>query len=306
MSKSADRAAAGRAVQSMTGSGVAMGDCEVGRVAVEIRAVNGRGLSLRQRLAPECLRYDAAIESMLRARFVRGTFASAIDVIEPAQAGVSVDPAAFARAASTLRALAAEHRFDAPELRDVLSVPGVVGGSGGGDKARVSAELPPELAQLVADAIDALEARRVAEGRDTVASMRTLLAALLDELAEVRRRAPELTAAHRDGILSRVREYLDEHGTRLEPADVLREVALFADRSDVTEEMERLDAHAQRFGKEVAGSGPVGRDLEFLLQEMLREVNTLGSKARDVAIAHHVVAMKSSIDALKEQAANLE
>ncbi|MCA8943878.1 MAG: YicC family protein [Planctomycetes bacterium] len=290
----------------MTGSGAATGSCELGRVTVEFRSVNGRNLSLRFRTSPECAGVEGHVEQAVRRRLVRGSVVATLAVVESApNENAAVDDRAFAAAAARLRKLARENELAAPTLHDVLAVPGVLVSSNS-DRTRASWEPGRQLAQLVEDALDRLVARRVAEGEQTVVAMLAVLDGMLQELERVRARAPELVAQHRAAILERVNEFLAQHDTRLEPEQVIREVALFADRVDIAEELQRLDAHAVRLHEELRGSGPVGRDVEFLLQEMLREVNTLGSKSPDVDVAHRVVAMKSAIDKLKEQAANLE
>ena len=111
---------------------------------------------------------------------------------------------------------------------------------------------------------------------------------------------------YRARLLARINEFLAAQAKPLQAADVLREVALFAERVDAAEELGRLDAHLARARALLAQGGEVGRSLEFLLQEMLREINTLGSKSQDVEIAHAVVGMKADVDKLRELVANLE
>jgi uncharacterized protein (TIGR00255 family) len=115
-----------------------------------------------------------------------------------------------------------------------------------------------------------------------------------------------VVADYRAKLLQRVNEFLESRGKAMAESEVIREVAVFADRADITEEMQRLGSHVLRAGELLRGGAEVGRKLEFLVQEMLREVNTIGSKSPDVRISHHVVEMKSCVDKLREQAANLE
>ncbi|MGA0868968.1 MAG: endoribonuclease YicC domain-containing protein, partial [Planctomycetota bacterium] len=129
---------------------------------------------------------------------------------------------------------------------------------------------------------------------------------LAEGLAGAEARAPELVTSQRERLLERVNEFLAGRGLSIEPDNVVRELAVFAEKTDVAEEIQRLRAHIERAHQLLDGGGEVGRRFEFLVQEMLRETNTLGSKSPDVQIAHTVVAMKTAIDRLKEQAANLE
>ena len=137
-------------------------------------------------------------------------------------------------------------------------------------------------------------------------AMREEIERFIQALSAVQVRAPEMVASYRERLLGRVNEFLEGRAQAMETGDVIREVAVFADRVDIAEELQRLGAHVERAEELLAAGGAVGRKLEFLVQEMLREVNTVGSKSPDVAIAHRVVEMKSCVDRLKEQAANLE
>ncbi len=136
--------------------------------------------------------------------------------------------------------------------------------------------------------------------------MRGHLLALTDNLTRIRAHAPEMLDQHRSKILQRVNEFLETKARQLDDQDVIRELALYADRVDISEELQRMDSHLERFAAGLDRGGEIGRRLEFLLQEMLRETNTIGSKSPDVEIAHAVVDLKSEIEKLKEQVANLE
>jgi uncharacterized protein (TIGR00255 family) len=214
-----------------------------------------------------------------------------------------VDEARFAAVASHLQHLAVRHGLAAPTVSDVLRVPGVVTSA---SSEALGDEAPPALAEALDDALDALLAARAVEGAGTVATCREQLASLAEGLAVAEARAPELVTSQRERLLERVNEFLAGRGLSIEPDNVVRELAVFAEKTDVAEEIQRLRAHIERAHQLLDGGGEVGRRFEFLVQEMLRETNTLGSKSPDVQIAHTVVAMKTAIDRLKEQAANLE
>jgi uncharacterized protein (TIGR00255 family) len=155
-------------------------------------------------------------------------------------------------------------------------------------------------------AIEDLRRHRQSDGAATVAALREQLDELRRLALVAQQRAPEIAKAYGEKLQKRVNDLLAAHGLQIEPEVVLRELALFADRSDVAEELQRLTAHLAEANALLGQGGEIGRKLDFLLQELLRETNTLGSKSPDVAMAHGVVAMKSCIDKLKEQAANLE
>jgi uncharacterized protein (TIGR00255 family) len=290
-----------RKTHSMTGVGFAAGACEVGELRVEVRTVNGRGFSVKLRVGSACSGFEAAIEEMVRAQVPRGSVTVVIERVHGALA--LPDRAVLRDLADNLRQLAAELHLQPPGLDDVLAV---AMASGRGD-AMTSRPLPPQLRALLEQALEDLAAHRAADGRGTVDA----IASCLDEharwVAQAEARAPMLAAEYRDRLLQRVREFVAAHVPEAPPAaDLVREVALFADRVDVAEELQRLRAHTTEIRRLLAAGGEVGKRLEFLLQELLRETNTLGSKSPDTAIAHAVVAMKTCIERMKEQAANLQ
>ncbi|MBX3462111.1 MAG: YicC family protein [Planctomycetes bacterium] len=286
---------------SMTGAGFAAGDTEAGPLRIEVRTVNGRSLAVKVRTTAACAAYEAAIEEAVRERLRRGTV---LVVVERQASGPgALDRRAFADAAAELRQLAAENALPPPTVADVLQRTGAAARG----EAVTSRPLPTTLRGLLGQALDDLQRGRAADGAGTVQAMVEQLAAFEAQRRAAAERAPEVLAAYRARLLQRVQEFVQQHTPGPLPAvDLVREVALFGDRVDTAEELQRLDHHAAEIRNVLERGGEVGRRIEFLLQELLRETNTLGSKSPDSAIAHVVVAMKSSIDRLREQAANLE
>jgi uncharacterized protein (TIGR00255 family) len=291
----------------MTGSGIAKGPTKTGDMTVELRSVNGRSLSVKMRLAAECHGLESALENHLRPRFHRGTLTLLIDVENSTpNLEAMVDEELAAQVAERLRKLAKKVQAEnGPELRDVLSFPGVMVGAST-TRVRTSWTPADDVLALVTSAADALAASRAEEGALTLADMNQQLKTIRDVLADVKTRAPKVVADHRDKLLRRVNEFLEGQARAMEDGDVIREVALYADRVDIAEELQRLESHVAKAAEVLSSGGHVGRRMEFLLQEMLREANTVASKSPDTEIAHRIVSVKSCIDRLKEQAQNLE
>ena len=130
-----------------------------------------------------------------------------------------------------------------------------------------------------------------------------LIAAGLDQIEA---RAPAMLAAFRARLEERLRKSLAEFQVTLDPADVIKEISLFAERADIAEEVVRLRSHVEQFGATIALPESAGRKLEFLTQEMLREANTIGSKANDALISREVVRLKAELEKFREQAQNME
>lgn len=291
-------------IQSMTGSGTASGGTELGVVTVECRSTNGRGLTLKTRLAGDCQGFEAALEGYVRSQLQRGSVFAMMTIDEPIHDSVvTIDTESAVAVAAQLEQLA-QRIGKTVALADVLAFPGVVPLSVR-TTSRASRELPAEIKVLVQAAVRELIASREQEGAATVAAITAVIDRIEVELAAVTELAPGIVTRYRDKLLVRVNEFLEGRAKTMADNDVIREVALFADRVDVAEELQRLGSHLAKARELLQVGGVVGRNFEFLVQEMLREVNTLGSKSPDVAIAHRVVEMKSCIDKLKEQAANL-
>lgn len=289
----------------MTGVGVAHGETELGDLAIEVRSVNGRNLSIKTRLPAVAQGFEADFEQRLRKGLERGSVRVAVEVVATSTSAESiVDQDRAALAAAELTELAAKLGLaQGPTLAEVLAVPGVLASA---PTTRVAKEPPAGVAALFDQAVAKLLEHRRAEGR----SIADLMIGHIEQIdagrAIATSRAPEIIAAHRDKLLERVNQFLEGQARTMDDADVLREVALFAERADVTEELDRLAVHLDQARTLLARGGQVGRKLEFLLQEVLREINTLGSKSPDAAMAQTVVDMKVAIDRAREQAANLE
>jgi uncharacterized protein (TIGR00255 family) len=218
-----------------------------------------------------------------------------------------VDEELAAQVAKRLERLAKDIGAEGgPQLSDVLAFPGVVTAAQAASRGRTSWEPPKDVLALVSGAATALQKSRAEEARAILADMNEQLDTIAAVLAEVKVRAPKVVEGYREKLLQRVNEFLEGQARAMEDADVIREVALYADRVDTSEELQRLETHLQKAASILTTGGQVGRSLEFLLQEMLREANTIASKSPDAEMAHCIVKAKSCIDRLKEQAQNLE
>ncbi|BAM02672.1 YicC/YloC family endoribonuclease [Phycisphaera mikurensis] len=304
-------------ILSMTGFGQASTEAGGVHHAVELRSLNHRFFKCHARLPDQLAGLDAELEAALRKRFARGSFALAVRITETGtHAPHRLNEPAIRGYLGQLDVLrshlgerAEETRVD---LAALLALPGVVEEAAGGRDALDLAR--PVLLGLLDEAADRLNAMRAEEGQTVAADLarhRELMAAEVEAAAAA---AASTVHRHHDRLTARVAELLARvdlpaaGAPRLEPADLAREVALFADRCDVSEELARLRGHLDQFAEVVARDTgePAGRTLDFLAQEMLREVNTLGAKSADAEISRRVVNLKTLIDRLKEQVQNVE
>jgi uncharacterized protein (TIGR00255 family) len=290
----------------MTGFGTASFRRRGFEARAEIRTVNHKRLSLRLSLPPALAAIESEIEDLVRGRLARGSVTVSVTLVR--SPGSEAAPLRLAAAKSAVRDLRKLQRAlglaGEVDLRLVCSYPGVF------QSPSPDAPLDPGARGAAVGAVDRAIAgvlrRRASEGAHMAKTMGAILDRFEKHLAAVEARAPLAVRDHRDRLLARIRALVSEAALELKPEDLVRETALHADRVDVTEEITRLKGHLAELRRALRAAGEAGRAIEFLLQEVLRETNTIGSKANDGAITRDVVAMKGETERLRELAANVE
>lgn len=293
-------------LMSMTGFGAAAGRVGSVEYDVEIRSVNNRYLKVSLRLPENLQALETRIEQAVRAKIVRGSVSLSVRMKLPEdQAAYHVNLAALQKYLDQIRPLEIEanpmYRID---LATMLQLPGVC-------------EPPPleELAETTADglldlidrAMEEMIRMRRREGEALAQELLSHVAKIETELARVAARADDVLKSYHEKLAARVEELTRQAKIRLDEETLAREVAIFAERSDITEELARLRMHTAEFRALCRNGGEaMGRKLDFMSQEMLREANTIASKGSDADIARSVVDIKAAIDRIKEQAANVE
>ncbi len=295
-------------IRSMTGFGTASADAQGCRFSVEVKSVNNRFFKATIRVPEELSTLETELESAIVKRLNRGSVMLLVRFVPGGNvAAAEVNPDA-ARSALTalLAALPLELRERATvDLGSLLLVPGVLRTDG---VEQIVELARPVLLKLVDDACTRVLDMRAREGASIARELERFGEVIRVALLAVSQRAPYATNAYQDRLRARMNSLLAEVGATAAETDLLREVAVFAERSDIAEEVVRLTGHLAQFARVITASDaePAGRTLDFLSQEMLREANTIASKSQDIEIAHRVVEMKTAIDRIKEQAANAE
>lgn len=292
-------------MNSMTGFGSASRRSRGLDLEVEIRSVNHRFLLLKQNLPEGFGRVEGEIERLVRARIARGSVT--VSVCVKAASG----PGAPLPDLPTLRATARRLRDIGKALglkgeltlADLLSIPSLWTDPRPDGPA---AELWPRLRPLVSRAVDRLAACRAREGAKIARDIEMHLDVIEKRLNEIEKRAPEVVAAYERKLEERIRTLLAQKGIPEARTDVVKEVALHADRVDISEEIQRLRGHIGEFRKILGLKGQVGRRLDFLTQEMGRETNTILSKGNDTRISALGVEIKTELEKIKEQVENVE
>ena len=288
---------------SMTGFGTAEGPVGGGRLRVEIRTVNHRYFNLSAKLPGELSAFEGELRERLRKDFDRGHLA-----VHARWSEYPVRNTAFSVDLDRARLVAAQLR----ELQAALGLGGevtvdlvarqsdVLTSSGDGFAPVAWSEVEPIVTQASAEC----RAMRAREGEAMASELRHRLDLLEASAERIARSAPERLIRERERLRTAVGELLD--GRSVDEARLAQELAFQADRLDITEELVRFRAHLSAAREALATSRPVGKQLGFLAQELGREVNTMGSKANDAAIAQEVIAMKGELEKFREQLENLE
>jgi uncharacterized protein (TIGR00255 family) len=291
-------------IQSMTGFGRKQAPWQEGTITVEVRSVNHRFLEMSCRLPRTLAMLEESFKKAIQQRCTRGRVDLTVTIqgTKGRSGTVALDRALAKQYHHALRTLKASLKLSGPidvaliaGLRDVVSV---------SDQPPEEPELARMVQQLANQALDDLHHMRKQEGLALAKDMRKRLETMKDHRSAVASRSPIVVQESFERMKERIAKLL---GT--EPPDLPRlhqELAVYADRGDITEEIVRLDSHMLQFEQQLNRAESVGKTLEFLLQEMGREVNTIGSKANDAAIAGHVIYMKAELERIREQVQNIE
>ena len=292
---------------SMTGFGHSSQQSHEVQVSTEIKSVNNRYLKLSLRLPDTVARFEADIEKLIRARVSRGTVQLSFRVrYGLGQSEYRIDTDVLRGYQQQLAVLSdkAEAGSRPVPLSELLGLPGVVAQLEFSDEELGT--IWPVVESSLKDALDHFDDFRRREGESMRKDLERQCEVIETEVSRVAELAPVVVTEQRDRILERVRRLMAETTATIGENDLIREVALFADRCDVNEEMTRLRSHTEQFRRLLNGETSQGRKLEFIGQEMFREINTIGSKANNVSIALSVVEMKAAIERMREVLQNVE
>jgi len=287
-------------IKSMTGYGKSSG----GGYTVEMRSVNHKFLDVSVKMPREVLALEARVKKEAGERLSRGR----LDVFINRESG-----AESARSYSLNREAAAQYVSLLRELKEGFGLEGEVDlGLLASFREIVTEDEASEdledvwggLAAGVNEALDSLTAMRAEEGSSLHADIITRADSLLGMVAAIEARSPEVVRAYAERLRERVTELAE--GVGLNEERLAQEIALMAERSDITEEVVRFRSHVSQLKDMLESDGPVGRKMDFLMQELNRETNTMGSKSQDTRIAHTVVEIKAELEKIREQVQNVE
>ncbi|MBX3415032.1 MAG: YicC family protein [Pirellulales bacterium] len=290
----------------MTGYGEAHSQQDGLTVAVEIRTINSRYFKLTVRCGDTYSALEQEIEEAVRQQIKRGTIQVTLRVDRPRSPDeFKISAVALASYRAQLEALHEQWRIAEPiNLESLLALPGVV--EEGQVRTTDTSEIWPLVKSTLEGAIQHLTEMRQREGAAMASDLLANVDAIEIELGRIEIRAPLVAEGYRARLEERMKRSLAELGVTLEPSDLIKEISIFGERSDISEEIVRLKSHLEQFRASTKTNESAGRRLEFLTQEMFRETNTIGSKANDVEIARHVIEIKTYIERIREMIQNVE
>jgi uncharacterized protein (TIGR00255 family) len=291
----------------MTGFGGAATQVDGVHYAIEVRSLNSKYFKAQVRLPDDLQGIEAELELALAKRLNRGTAVITVRISDSsAEAAAPINTEAAQRYLDKLLALrGAHHAAVRVDLASLLALPGVLANESPTDRVERAKRV---LLELLEEAAVKVIAMRLREGETLHADLHRHRGVIASRLQVVTERLPQIVELYQNKLRQRMMSLLEGTGAVVRDEDVIREVAVFAERVDVAEEVDRLQGHLGQFAELIDGDGeePRGRTLDFIAQEMLREANTIGSKCLDTEVARHIVEIKGAIDRIKEQVQNVE
>jgi len=292
-------------IVSMTGFGDATSERNGTHYAVEIRSLNNRFYKSIIKLPENVSGLEPELDTLLREHLGRGSITYILKMrMDSAEAAYHINTQALKSYLEQLQQVKGLDRLITIDLAALVALPGVC--QEPRDETDEIATHGPVVRELTKKAIEKLEAFRAREGQSLFKELMRHVKVIGESLREIQTRAPFVIEEYHKRLSNRVNELLSKAELQVNQADLLKEVAVFAERADIAEEIQRLTHHLQAFEEACNTDEHAGRKLDFITQEMLREANTIASKANDAKIARHIVEIKGAIDRVKEQVQNVE
>jgi len=290
-------------LRSMTGFGSASSRKDGVSLQVEIRTVNNKFYKANVRLPDPLQSLETEIDVAVSKQLSRGSVTVMVKFTDTSEHSIAtINKEVLGNYINQLKEVDSTLSIDTSRL---LLLPGVLSNDADDD---VTDRNRTELMNLVQEACNGVVEMRQREGKALEEDLQKHLSKIEADLSFIKERAPEIVEDYQARLLQRVQNLFSEIGKSVDEVDLLREVALFAEKTDIAEEISRLEGHLNQYRELIAGSDdePIGRTLDFLAQEMLRESNTIASKCLDGDTSRRIVEIKGAVDRIKEQVQNAE
>jgi uncharacterized protein (TIGR00255 family) len=292
-------------MKSMTGFGRGATTGENFSVAVDLKTVNNRFLDVHLRLGAELSSLEAIVKRRIASRLSRGRVDANISFERTGEVAYELNRPLIAGFISALRSMQQEFEITGePDINVLARLPGAMQPVRDG----IGEEMLAGVERAIDEALNELEQMRLREGEALAAEMRSRLDEIARHVPVIEAAASGLVEAYRTRLQKRIAELVTRNGqgVELDPGRLAQEVAYLADRSDISEEIARLKSHLTQFRETIDGEGETGKRLDFLLQELNREANTVLSKSTEMVIKESALAIKAEVEKLREQVQNVE
>ncbi|WP_372366652.1 YicC/YloC family endoribonuclease [Candidatus Uabimicrobium sp. HlEnr_7] len=290
-------------MKSMTGYGRASWSDSECNLEIEIRSVNSRFFKFSSRIPQEYAPYEIEIKNMVTKKISRGSVNLAIDFANVKNPSVKINTEVLKKHYLVLSDTCKELDIAIPKIESLLNLPEVV-------VPQIEKSIPEPLwlktQELLNSALNQLMSMRKDEGQSLVKELQHFCQEIRHVIKKIEITAPRVIDNFKERVQQRVQQFLDNENLVISDQDILKELAIFSEKVDINEELSRLDSHLRQFEQKISIEEPVGKTLEFLTQEMLRETNTIASKANDASCSQDVVQIKTYLEKIREQIHNIE
>ncbi len=297
-------------LRSMTGFGSAQVSGSDFQLSAELRSVNHRFLKLNCRLSDELGSALEAVEAKLRKGLSRGSVTLNMRIQQASgKDQYQLDQELLSKYLTQAQEVADRHQLDQVQVRDVIALDGVIqSASSQGKDAQDAhaAEITKCAEEVVGQALEQLIEMQKREGEFLAKELLGMIAEASRLCKGLESSLPQAVKDAQKRYHQRIQDFLTEAGMQVEPSDLMREIAIQAEKADVCEELDRMECHLKQYADVLESGSPVGRKLDFLTQEMFREANTMGSKLTDLKASQLIVDLKAIIDRVREQTQNIE
>jgi len=296
-------------IRSMTGYGRISAHINHWEIKVELKSVNHKGLEISIRAPKELAEFESAIYSFIAKQVHRGRIDVYISLTKTAETGVpnaSIDQELARYYLDLLQQLARNMQIsDEIKLAELISLPGIIKINSEPKDGEESEKLTwGNIEPIIANAIEELTTLREQEGDSLAEDIYSRLTQVELDVENIKKLAPEVVVGYRQRLQSKLDNLVEDR--EFDPVRVAQEIALLAERSDITEELVRIESHLDQFRNTMESDSAIGRRLDFILQELFREISTTGAKASHAGIAELVVDVKTELDKIKQQIQNIE
>lgn len=293
-------------VRSMTGFGRSTLDLESYSLTCEMKAVNHRYLDVTFHLPQSFTYLEDVLKKVVKQTINRGKLYITITINPLNDSGIKIEPnwAFLDQYMALFRSLKTRYHLSQEiKVNDLLQHPDALIVTNKEDDLD---EVESAVIKVVQESLDHLVDMRKTEGKQLALDLYDRLQTIKSSILEIEELAPQVTLQYESRLRKRVQDYLNHSDVEVDEARLLNEIALFADKSNIDEELTRLNSHTKQFKEILMKDEPIGRKLDFLIQEMQREINTIGSKGNDERISVLVISIKSEIEKCREQIQNIE